>query len=492
MSRPETDAREPEIARAMPIEAPAIDGAPRAGTKGETPPIARDVLATVLVVDDEASMRVTLSVLLQREGFGVAAVETVGAALRALERSLCDVVITDLRLEDGGGSDVVQAARRLSPGTEVIVLTAYGSIGSAVELMRLGAFDYLTKPVEPEELVLAVRKALERRALLQEVEFLRDQVRAQFGLEKIVAKGARTRALLDLVGRLAPSDATVLIQGESGTGKELIARAVHARSRRAARPFVVVDCATLPDPLLESELFGHVRGAFTGAVATKKGLFEEANRGTLFLDEIGVMPIPIQAKLLRCLQEQTIRRVGSTTPVTVDVRVLAATNQDLKALVERGLFRDDLYYRLNGIVLTVPPLRERTEDIIPLAGHFLKRFADRAGRPTPGLSPEAVGCLLRHPWPGNVRELEKAVERAVVLSQSDTIRAEDLPPAVAGGPDAGLASGGRRPTLEEVEKAHILAALYESGWNQAKAAEVLGISRTTLWRKLREYGVNPP
>jgi DNA-binding NtrC family response regulator len=446
----------------------------------------------VLVVDDEPSLRVTLSVLLRREGFQVTAVDGAAAARQALEREMYDVVITDLRLQDGDGREVVQTARRLYPDTGVIVLTAYGSIGSAVEMIKLGALDYLTKPVDPEELLLAVRKTLERQALRREVEFLRAQIRQQFGLDRIIATSPRMRALLELVCRVAPSDATVLIQGESGTGKEVIARALHARSSRAGRPLVVVDCATLPDALLESELFGHVRGAFTGAVTAKKGLLEEAHQGTVFLDELGALPPGTQVKLLRCLQERTIRRVGSTTPITVDVRVVAATNQDLKALVERGRFREDLYYRLQGIVLTVPPLRERIEDIVPLAVHFVKLFADKLGRPTPTLSAEVVDRLLRYPWPGNVRELEKAMERAVVLARGDTIQLEDLPPAVAGTPDRAPVPARRWQTLEEVEKAHILATLYEAGWNQARAAELLGISRTTLWRKLREYGVQPP
>lgn len=453
---------------------------------------AREAPATVLLVDDEPSLRVTLSVLLRRQGFQVTAVEGLSEARHALERELYDVVITDLRLEDGDGAEVIQATRRLCPHAEVIVLTAYGSIGSAVEMVKLGAFDYLTKPVEPDELLLAVRKARERQALLREVEFLRAQIRQQFGLDRIIATGPRMRALLELVCRVAPSDATVLIQGESGTGKELIARALHARSVRAGGPFVVVDCATLPDALLESELFGHVRGAFTGAVTAKKGLLEEAHQGTVFLDELGALPASTQVKLLRCLQERTLRRVGSTTPITVDVRVVAATNQDLKELVNRGRFREDLYYRLNGIVLTVPPLRERVEDIVPLAVHFVKLFADKLGRPAPALSAEVVDRLIRYPWPGNVRELEKAMERAVVLARRDTLGLEDLPPAVAGEPDRGPSPGRRWQTLQDAEKAHILATLHEAGWNQARAAELLGISRTTLWRKLREYGVHTP
>ncbi len=447
----------------------------------------------ILIVDDEASMLVTLSLLLRGEGFEVVGVGNLAEALRALERGTYDAIVTDLRMDGGDGVDVLRAAKRRSPTSEVIILTAYGSIGSAVEAVKLGAFDYLTKPFEPEELVFVVRKAMERRALIREVEFLRAQVRDQFGLEKIVAKGATMRPVLDLVCRVAPSDATILILGESGTGKELIARAIHARSRRADRAFVAVDCGSLPDALLESELFGHARGAFTGAVADKKGLFEEANGGTIFLDEIGVMSLSTQVKLLRVLQEQTIRRVGRTTPITIDVRVLAAANQQLETLVDKGLFRDDLYYRLNGIALNIPPLRERQEDIIPLAGHFLKLYCDKLGKPLLRIAPEAMDLLLRYAWPGNVRELEKAIERAVVLTQSETISAQDLPPAVTGSLEAGALAPSRKAlSLAEVEKAHVLSVLYEHGWNQARAAEELGISRTTLWRKLKEYGVRTP
>ena len=446
---------------------------------------------SILIVDDEPSLRLTLAMLLRAEGWTVREAAGVSPAVALLEQEPFDVVITDLRMEGEGGIDVLKTAKRVNVRTEVILLTAFGSVGSAVEAMKLGAFDYLAKPFEPDELVLVVRKALERGALIREVERLRHTLAAELGVTKVVAKGPAMMAVFDLVRRIAPSDATVLVQGESGTGKELIARMIHARSLRALQPFVPVDCGTLPEPLLESELFGHVRGAFTGAVTAKKGLIEEAHGGTVFLDEIDVLPASTQVKLHRVLQELTIRRVGSTTPITVDIRVIAATNQVLPELIRRQAFRPDLFYRLNGIVVEVPPLRQRVEDIIPLAMHFCRTFAERLGRPVTRLAPVTVDLLLRHAWPGNVRELEKAIERAVVLARSEVIEPDDLPPALHGD----RAEPFPRPdgrTLADVEKAHILAVLYERGWNQVQAAEALGISRTTLWRKLREYGLQSP
>ncbi len=446
---------------------------------------------SVLIVDDEPSMRVTLSILLRAEGLTVREAAGVAPAVALLEQEPFDVVITDLRMDGEGGIDVLKTAKRVNPQTEVVVLTAYGSIGSAVEAVKLGAFDYLAKPFEPDELVLVVQKALERRALIREVEQLRATLEAELGLTKVVAKGAAMRRLFDLVRRVAPSDATVLIQGETGTGKELIARMVHARSLRASHPFVVVDCGTLPEPLLESELFGHVRGAFTGAVAAKKGLVEEAHGGTVFLDEIDVLPLGTQVKLHRVLQERTIRGVGSTASIQVDIRVVVATNRDLATLIRRETFREDLFYRLNGIVLEVPPLRARAEDIIPLAVHFLRTYAERMGKAVTGIAPDAMDRLLRYPWPGNVRELEKAMERAAVLAETDVIGPQDLPPALQERAAERPPPQGRR-TLADIEKAHILSTLYEVGWNQARTAEALGIGRTTLWRKLREYGIRPP
>jgi len=447
--------------------------------------------ASLLIVDDEPSARFTLSMLLKRAGYRVDEAGEVEEAVRRLGQEPYDVVVTDLRMGGQGGIEILKAAKKVNPSPEVIILTAYGSISSAVEAMKLGAFDYLTKPFEPDEMLLSIQKALERKSLLKEVQYLRDQLRGRYGSNAMVVRSPRMQAVLETASQVARTDATVLIQGESGTGKEVVARAIHAWSPRAEHPFIAIDCASLPETLLESELFGHVKGAFTGALAAKKGLFEEGDGGTIFLDEVGVMPASTQVKLLRVLQERVIRRVGSTTPIQIDIRILAATNQDLKTLVQKGAFREDLYYRLNGIVLTIPPLRERREDIIALADHFVKLFGDRVGRKVRGISSEAMDILLRHPWPGNVRELEKAIERAVVLGHSEFIMPEDLPPNLLGQDDLKPLPPKKRMTLAELEKAHILSALYEHGWNQTKAAEELGISRTTLWRKLKEYQIEP-
>ncbi|MFQ5847017.1 MAG: sigma-54-dependent transcriptional regulator [Candidatus Methylomirabilales bacterium] len=447
---------------------------------------------SLLIVDDEPSARLTLSILLKRAGYRVDEAAETGEAIRRLEHEPYDLVVTDLRMAGDGGIEVLKAAKKVSPRPEVIVLTAYGSIGSAVEAMKLGAVDYVAKPFEPEEMLLTIQKALERRRLLEEVRYLRDQVRERYSFDTIVAKSVKLQKVLETASQVAKTDATVLIQGESGTGKEVIARAIHAWSPRAGRPFIAIDCATLPESLLESELFGHVKGAFTGALGAKKGLFEEGDGGTIFLDEVGGMPPSTQAKLLRVLQEQVIRRVGSTTPVRIDIRILAATNQDLKGLVENGTFREDVYYRLNGIVLPIPPLRERREDVIALATHFLKLFGQRLGRKVKGISSEAMEGLVGYAWPGNVRELEKAIERAVVLGRSELLMPDDLPPSLLGQGDLKSSPPGRRMTLAELEEGRILSALYDHGWNQTKAAEELGISRTTLWRKLKEYQITPP
>jgi DNA-binding NtrC family response regulator len=447
---------------------------------------------SLLVVDDEPSARLTLSMLLERAGYRVDQAGEAGEAARRLEAEPYDIVITDLRMGAQGGIEVLRAAKKVSPSPEVIVLTAYGTISSAVEAMKLGAFDYLTKPFEPEEMVLTVQKALERRSLVREVRHLREQMRERAGSEAIVVRSAKMQDVFDTARQVAWTDATVLIQGESGTGKEVLAQAIHAWSPRAGAPFITIDCAGFPESLLESELFGHVKGAFTGALAAKKGLFEEGDGGTIFLDEVGVMPVSTQVKLLRVLQERVVRRVGSTTPIRIDIRILAATNQDLKALVQNGAFREDLYYRLNGIVLAIPPLRERPEDVVALASHFADRFAERLGARARGISPQAMEVLLRHPWPGNVRELEKAIERAVVLGRSDLILVEDLPAGLVSRDDPKASPPHEPRSLADLEKTHILSVLYRHGWNQTKAAEELGISRTTLWRKLKEYQIEPP
>jgi DNA-binding NtrC family response regulator len=446
-------------------------------------------MAHLLVVDDEASARTTLALLLRKRGHRVGEAEGVASATKRLAEETFDLVVTDLRMPDGDGLDVLQAARAQADAPDVILLTAYAEWKSAKEAIRRGALDYFEKGQEPEELYHRIDKALAARALRRENENLRAQLRERYGLPGLIAQSPAMHAVLDLVERVAPTDATVLIQGESGTGKEVIAKAVHHASPRAARPFVAVNCGAVPEPLLESELFGYVRGAFTGAAGSKLGLFEEADGGTLFLDEIAEMPAALQVKLLRALQSGEVRRLGATQAAIIDVRVLAATNGDLATRIAQGTFREDLFYRLNVIQVTLPPLRDRREDIPALAEHFLARAATKLGR-TLRLSPAALEVVLRYPWPGNVRELENAIERAAILTRSDAVEPDDLPPHVSAGLQLGPSPTlPRQITLAEAERAHILTTLERFGRNHSGVAEALGIGRTTLWRKLKEYGI---
>jgi two-component system, NtrC family, response regulator HydG len=446
-------------------------------------------MADILIVDDEPAARTTLGILLRKRGHRVVQAEGAKAAAKTLAEMAFDLVVTDLRMPDGDGLEVLRAARGYCPEASVILLTAYAGWESAREAMRLGAFDYFEKGKEPDEFLHRVDKALEETGLRRENENLRRQVRERYSLPGIIGHSKEMQQALDLVMRVAPTDATILIQGESGTGKEVIAKAIHHTSPRAQHAFVAVNCGALPEPLLESEIFGHVKGAFTGATVHKKGLFEDAHGGTFFLDEIGDMPLSLQVKFLRVLQEGEIRRVGSNQATTVDVRVLAATNRDLGQLMQQGQFREDLYYRLNVIPLVLPPLRERREDIPALAEHFLRRFGDKQHRPL-SLTASAVERLLRYPWPGNVRELENAMERTAILARNDLIGPDELPPHIASGTPLGPAPVlPREQTLAEVEKSHILQTLERCGWNHSHAAEALGIGRTSLWRKLKEYQI---
>ncbi len=447
-------------------------------------------MAHLLIVDDEPSARSTLALLLRKRGHRVLEADGLAATTRRLgEDASFDLVVTDLRMPDGDGLDVLRAVKAQAPRTEVILLTAYAGWKSAKEAIRLGALDYFEKGEDPDELYHRIDKALAERALRRENENLREQLRERYGLPGLVANSPAMHPVLDLVERVAPTDATLLIRGESGTGKEVIAKAVHHASPRAKRPFVAVNCGAVPEPLLESELFGFTRGAFTGAVASKLGLFEEAHGGTLLLDEIAEMPAALQVKLLRVLQSGEIRRLGATQVATIDVRVIAATNRDLAAMIADGSFREDLFYRLNVIEVVLPPLRDRREDIPALAEHFMARAAGKLGRDV-RLSAEAIERLLRYPWPGNVRELENALERAAILARGDAVTPEDLPPHVAAGLSLGPSPAlPRQTTLAETERDHILTTLERFARNHSAAAEALGIGRTTLWRKLKEYGL---
>jgi two-component system response regulator HydG len=447
-------------------------------------------MAHLLIVDDEAAARHTLALLLRKRGHHVAEAEGVDTATRRLAEEGFDLVVTDLRMPDGDGLDVLKAAKAHAPATEVILLTAYAEWKSAKEAIRLGALDYFEKGQDPDELYHRIDKALAAGALRRENENLRAQLRERYGRQGLIAQSPAMQTVLDLVERVAPTDATLLVQGESGTGKEVIAKAVHHASPRSARAFVAVNCGAVPETLLESELFGYMRGAFTGAAVSKLGLFEEADGGTLFLDEIAEMPASLQVKLLRALQSGEVRRLGATQATTIDVRVIAATNGDLATRISQGTFREDLFYRLNVIQVVLPPLRERREDIPALAEHFLARSGGKLGREL-RLSPPALERILRYPWPGNVRELENAMERAAILARSDAVTPEDLPPHVAAGLQLGPSPAlPGQVTLAEAERSLILQTLERFGRNHSGAAEALGIGRTTLWRKLKEYGID--
>jgi DNA-binding NtrC family response regulator len=387
-------------------------------------------------------------------------------------------------MPDLDGLGVLKQLATIQPDLPVVILTAFATIATAIEAVSAGASDYLSKPFRMEEIRIVVRRTLEARRLARENLQFRQELKVRYGFDTLVGQSHQMVEIYKLIARVARLETTVLIQGETGTGKELVARAIHDASARAARPFVVVDCAGLPEALFESELFGHERGAFTGAFATRRGLFETSGGGTCFLDEIGELTAPLQAKLLRTLQEHTIRRVGGNDPIPVDVRVVAATNRDLRKLVAEGEFRDDLYYRLNVVTIPLPPLRERPSDIPLLARHFLETFAHRTPRQVKRLAAEALALLVAYDWPGNVRELENVIERAVALSASETLVPDDFPPHLRDEPTHAprLPAGGM--TLEEVKRWYVNKVLEEAGGNKLRAAELLGIDRRTLYRIL--------
>jgi two-component system response regulator HydG len=441
----------------------------------------------ILLVEDDLSLAAMLAMELKRRGHDVDAAKSGAEAVKKLGASEYDAVVTDLKLGDMDGLEVLKRAKARSPETEVLVMTGHGSIDTAVAAMRAGAFDYLTKPVEPEELNMVLDKALEHRRLVSEVVRLREDVKDKYSFDGIVFSGPPMRKVLDLVQKVASTEATVLILGESGTGKELIARALHEKSARRNGAFVAINCGALPEGLLESELFGHVRGAFTGADRNKRGLFEEASGGTLFLDEISETTPGLQVKLLRALQEGEIRRVGDNHPFKVSGRLLAATNKDLGKLVAEGKFREDLYYRLKVFPIELPALRERPEDIMPLAEHFLRKAKKKLGGKAVKFSPEAAEALRRYRWPGNVRELEHVIERVLIMASGTSVSLEDLPPELL--PGGTSRRSGRKDSLDDAEKRHILQALDDCGGNQVEAAERLGVARNTLWRKLKAYGI---
>jgi DNA-binding NtrC family response regulator len=457
----------------------------------------------VLVVDDDAGMRKSLAIMLRRDGYAVTEAAGGQEALDQLGREVFDLVVADLNMEVSG-LEVLRHVRRASLDLEVILMTGYGTIEAAVEAMKLGAFDFITKPFQSEEILLRARNAVDKRRLHREVHRLRAEVQSASGLERIVGVSEPIRRLLASVPRVGQTDSTVLVTGESGTGKELIARAIHATSRRAHGPFVSVSCAALPEQLLENELFGHVKGAFTGALAARKGLLEEAQGGTFFLDEVGEAPLAIQAKLLRVLEDRSIRRLGDNRTFPVDIRVVAATNRDLETAVREKAFREDLHYRLNVIRLHLPPLRERSDDVPLLARHFLALHCRQLSRELEGFSPDALAAMSAYPFPGNIRELSNVIEQAVALAAGPLIESHDLPerlhqrqPSSAGRPTTAPATAAAasvsplEDALEGVEQEQIREALRVTGWNISQAATRLGISRNTLRYRIEKYGLRP-
>jgi two-component system response regulator HydG len=454
----------------------------------------------ILVVDDEASARNALTEILSDEGYSVSAASDGFKALALAGEQAPEIVLTDVKMPGMDGLHLLEELRGRFPETAVILMTAFGAVESAVRAMRHGAADYLVKPLNSDELLVVIERSLEQVRLRQEAARLRQQVSERYRFENIVGSSPQMQQLFKSVAQIAPSKATVLVTGESGTGKELIAAAIHQHSGRAEQPFVKLHCAALAESLLESELFGHERGAFTGAERRRIGRFEQADGGTLFLDEIGEISPATQVKLLRVLQEHEFERVGGNQSVKVDVRVVAATNRDLKAMVAQGKFREDLYYRLNVIDLHLPPLRERSSDIGALAFHFLRKYAAENGKGLTEIDDAALAMLCRHAWPGNVRELENVIERAVVLASGHSIVAADLPrelqqatpPAPNGN---GCSSVGRPPipgaSMAELERFAILETLAHVGGSNAKAAEMLGISVRTIQYRLREYAQAP-
>jgi DNA-binding NtrC family response regulator len=438
--------------------------------------------AVLLVADDDPVVRDFLAEVLVREGYQVRAVGGGEECVRVAETEPFDLALVDLRMPDLDGIEVVKRLATLQPGVPVLILTAFVTMETAIEAIQAGAWDYLSKPLRVEEIEVTVRRALEVHRVVRENRQYREELRERYRVENFVGQAPEMLAIYKTVARVATHDTTVLIQGETGTGKELIARAIHYAGPRGAGPFVVVECTALPEALFESELFGHERGAFTGAVRTRRGLLETAGGGTCFLDEVGELSPALQAKLLRVLQERVVRRVGGNETIPVDLRVIAATNRDLKKRVEEGEFREDLYYRLNVVTIRIPALRDRRQDIPLLAQHFLAKYRQASSRPVSGLARETLELLAAHDWPGNVRELEHVVERAVALSSSELILPENLPPEVrpAVAPPPELPS--RWMTLEELRRWYVDRVLAHTDGNKQRAADILGIDRRTLYR----------
>jgi two-component system response regulator PilR (NtrC family) len=447
----------------------------------------------ILVVDDEKSMNEVLRILLEAEGFDVTSAFSGKEAINLLKTNQFDLIITDIKMPGADGFDVLKVAKEMDSETIVIMITAFGTNEDAIEAMKQGAYDYINKPFKNDEIRIVINRALEKKRLRKEIEILREQIRTSYRLENIIGKSPNMQALLHSIPKIAQNNSNVLITGESGSGKELVARAIHNLSPRAKKRFVAINCATLPEGLLESELFGYMKGAFTGASTNKEGLFEVANEGSILLDEIAEMPITLQAKLLRVIETGTFRRLGSTSDITVDVRIIAATNRDLKAEIEKGNFREDLFYRLNVIPVHIPPLRERKEDIPLLIEHFLRKNNAERVR----FSPEAMKMMINYEWKGNVRELENVIERIVLLLEREIILPEDIPPEVRdyrhfpqGLPELTHKGVDLDAILESIEKNYLKRALELTSGVKTDAAKLLNISFRSLRHRLSKYSID--
>lgn len=440
---------------------------------------------SIIVVDDEEIVRESLKEWLLDDGYNVDTAEDGPTALKMMKEKSYDIAIIDLKMPKMDGLEVMERMKEISPETKVIMITAYATVHTAVQAIKMGAYDYLVKPCNPEEISLLIQRLIESQSLAKEVVYLRKKLEEQYRFHDLVSKSHKMQKIFEFAKTIAQTSSNVLILGESGTGKELLARAIHNEGPRANYPFVAVSCVALPETLLESELFGHEKGAFTDAITQKKGKFEIADKGTIFLDEIGDISPKLQLSLLRVIQEKEIVRVGGEKPIKLDVRIIAATNRDLKKLVQEGKFREDLYYRLNVITIEIPPLRERKEDIPLLVNHFIQKFNVELKKNVQKITDDAMKALLKYNWPGNVRELENVIERAMVVSRDNIIRKEDL-----GLPEEDeVFFGLKDKSLKSVEREHILRVLKENDWNIQRSAEILGIDRATLYNKIKKYNL---
>ena len=447
----------------------------------------------VLIADDDQAITSLFEEILSGEGYQVTAVNGGAAALKVIRDEDLDMLITDIMMPEVSGLDILHEVKKNHPDTMVILITSFGTVEAAISAMKDGAYDYISKPFKIDEIVLSVRRALEQKELLKQYQFLQKGIKEKYKLENIVGRSNEMLDVYKTVAKIAPSRSTVLITGESGSGKELVARAIHQNSTRADKPFVVIQCASIPETLIEGELFGYMKGAFTGANATRRGLFEEADTGTCFLDEIGEIPLSTQVKLLRVIQEREVRRLGADHPIKIDVRIIAATNRKLEDMIKEGKFREDLYYRLSVVSIHLPPLRERTEDIPLLCQHFIRKYCTEYNKPIKMLSPEAAILLTQYNWPGNVRELENVIERAVNLSYHDVIMMEDLPDKVSLTVKSAVINFiDENITLDELEQKFLEKNLKDTNWNYTLTAEKMGISVRTIQRMVSRFNLKKP